>query len=308
MTRPDFPRTLAEFQGRFASEADCRRYLVACRWPDGFRCPRCGEPDAYGLAGRELLQCRACRHQTSVTAGTVLHRTHVPLRLWFAAAYLVTTHTPGFSAVQLQRQLGLARYETAWTMLHKLRRAMLRPERDRLSGVVEVDEAYVGGLEEGRRGGRRRDSGKSIVVGAVEVRGRGSGRVRLAVVRDLSAASLVPFVEASVDPGSTVLTDGWQGYAPLREGYDHRPSTVGDPRNASELFPRVHRTFSNLKTWLQGTHHGVGAKHLPHYVDEFVFRFNRRRTPMAAFQSLLGLSSRHPPTTHKMLYAAEPTG
>jgi transposase-like protein len=308
MARSDFPRSLAEFQDRFASEADCRRYLVACRWPDGFRCPRCGEPDAYELAGRELLQCRSCRHQASVTAGTVLHRTHVPLRLWFAAAYLVTTHTPGFSAVQLQRQLGLARYETAWTMLHKLRRAMLRPERDRLSGVVEVDEAYVGGLEEGRRGGRRRDSSKSIVVGAVEVRGRGSGRVRLAVVDDLSAASLVPFVEASVEPGSAVLTDGWQGYAPLRRGYDHRPATVGDPRNASVLLPRVHRTFSNLKTWLRGTHHGVSAKHLPSYVDEFVFRFNRRRTPMAAFQSLLGLSSRHPPTTHKMLYAAEPTG
>src|SRR3954447_3722817 len=308
MTRPDFPRTLAEFQGRFASEADCRRYLVACRWPDGFRCPRCGEPDAYELAGRELLQCRACRHQISVTAGTVLHRTHVPLRLWFAAAYLVTTHTPGFSAVQLQRQLGLARYETAWAKLHKLRRAMLRPERDRLSGAVEVDEAYVGGLEEGRGGGRRRDSSKSIVVGAVEVRGRGSGRVRLAGIEDLSAASLVPLVEASVDPGSTVLTDGWQGYAPLRRGYDHRPSTVGDPRNASVLLPRVHRTFSNLKTWLKGTHHGVSAKHLPSYVDEFVFRFNRRRTPMAAFQSLLGLSTRHAPTTHKMLYAAESTG
>src|SRR3954454_14897618 len=225
------------------------------RWPDGFRCPRRGAREAYEVAGRELLQCRACRHQASVTAGTVLHRTHVPLRLWFAAAYLITTHTPGFSAVQLQRQLGLARYETAWTMLHKLRRAMLRPERDRLSGVVEVDEAYVGGLEEGRRGGGRRDSGKSIVVGAVEVRGRGSGRVRLAVVRDLSAASLVPFVEASVDPGSTVLTDGWQGYAPLRERYDHRPSTVGDPRNASRLLPRVHRTFSNLKTWLSLTLH-----------------------------------------------------
>jgi transposase-like protein len=308
MTRPDFPRTLAEFQGRFASEEDCRRYLVACRWPDGFRCPRCGEPDAYELAGRELLQCQACRHQTSVTAGTVLHRTHVPLRLWFAAAYLVTTPTPGFSAVQLQRQLGLGRYETAWTMLHKLRRAMLRPERDRLSGVVEVDEAYVGGVEEGRRGGRQRDGAKPVVVGAVEVRGRGSGRVRLAVVEDLSAASLVPFVEASVEPGSVVLTDGWQGYAPLRKGYDHRPSTVGDPKNASKLFPRVHRTFSNLKTWLQGTHHGVSAKHLPSYVDEFVFRFNRRHTPMAAFQSLLGLSSRHAPTTHKMLYAAEPTG
>ena len=308
MARADFPRTLAEFQDRFASEEDCRRHLVACRWPDGFACPRCGARDAYELATRELLQCGSCRHQASVTAGTVLHRTRVPLRLWFAAAYLVTTRTPGFSAAQLQRQLGLGRYETAWTMLQRLRRAMLRPERGRLSGVVEVDEAYVGGAEEGRRGGRWRDSAESIVVGAVEVHGRGSGRIRLAVVPDLSAASLAAFVAVSVEPGGTVLTDGWQGYAPLRHGYDHRPSTVGDPRNASKLLPRVHRTFSNLKTWLKGTHHGVGAKHLPHYVDEFVFRFNRRRAPMAAFQSLLGLTSGHAPATYKMLYAAEPNG
>jgi len=140
------------------------------------------------------------------------------------------------------------------------------------------------------------------------VRGRGSGRVRLAVVEDLSAASLASFVEAWVEPGSTVLTDGWQGYAPLRERYDHRPATVGDPRNASKLLPRVHRTFSNLKTWLEGTHHGVSAKPLPHYVDEFVFRFNRRRTPMAAFRSLLGLTAQHAPAPYKMLYAAEPTG
>src|SRR5919199_2136947 len=136
MARPDSPRSLAEFRDRFAAEEDRRRYLMACRWPDGFRCPRCGAREAYEVAGRELLQCRSCRHQASVTAGTVLHRTHVPLRLWFAAAYLITTHTPGFSAVQLQRQLGLARYETAWAMLHKLRRAMVRPERDRLSGVA----------------------------------------------------------------------------------------------------------------------------------------------------------------------------
>ena len=308
MARPDFPRTLAEFQDRFASEEDCRRYLVACRWPDGFACPRCGARDAYELATRELLQCGSCRHQTSVTAGTALHRTRVPLRLWFSAAYLVTTHTPGFSAAQLQRQLGLGRHETAWTMLQRLRRAMLRPERDRLSGAVEVDEAYVGGVEEGRRGGRRRDSTESIVVGAVEVRGRGSGRVGLAVVEDLSAASLASFVAASVAPGGTALTDGWQGYAPLRRDYDHRPSTVGDPRNASRLLPRVHRTFPNLKTWLRGTRHGVSAKHLPHHVDEFVFRSNRRRTPMAAFQSLLGLAAQHAPTPYKMLYAAEPTG
>jgi len=243
-----------------------------------------------------------------VTAGTVMHRARLSLHLWFWAAYLVTTHTPGFSALQLQRQLGLSRYETAWTMLQKLRRAMVRPERDRIAGTVEVDETYVGGLEEGRAGGRQRDSNKSIVVGAVQVRGRGSGRIRLAVVADLSADSLVPFVEASVEPGSTLLTDGWQGYAPLRNKYDHRPTTVGDQKNASKQFPRVHRTFSNLKTWLKGTHHGVSSKHLPHYVNEYVFRFNRRRTPMAAFQSLLGLTAQHTPTTYKMLYEAELTG
>lgn len=308
MARPDFPRTLAEFRSRFVTEDDCRRYLVECRWPDGYRCPRCAHAEAYELSTRELFQCRSCRHQVSVTAGTILHRTRVPLHLWFSAAYLVTTHTPGFSAVQLQRQLGLNRYETAWTMLQKLRRAMIRPERDRISGIVEVDETYVGGVEEQRRGGRQRDSNKSIVIAAVEVRGRGSGRIRLAVVEDLSAASLVPFVEASVAPGSTLLVDGWQGYAPLRKAYDYRPTTVGDAKNASKLFPRVHRTFSNLKTWLKGTHHGVSSKHLPHYINEFVFRFNRRRMPMAAFQSLLGLTAQHAPTTYKVLYAAEPTG
>ena len=244
----------------------------------------------------------------SVTAGTVLHRTRLPFHLWFAAAYLVTTHTPGFSALQLQRQLGLARYETAWTMLQKLRRAMVRPERDRLSGTVELDETYVGGVEEGRRGGRQRDSNKAIVAGAVEVRGHGSGRIRLAVVADVSAATLARFAEASIAPGSTVLTDGWQSYRALRRTYDHRPTVIGDPKNAAKQLPRVHRAFANLKTWLNGTHHGVSAKHLPHYVDEFVFRFNRRRTPMAAFQSLLGLTTQHAPTTYKMLYAAESTG
>ena len=307
MAGPDFPQTLAEFQRRFAREDDCRQYLVECRWSDDYRCPRCGHLEAYTLSTRDLLQCTSCRHQVSVTAGTVMHRTRMPLQLWFLAAYLVTTHTPGFSALQLQRQLGLNRYETAWAMLQKIRRAMVRPERDRIFGTVEVDEAYVGGVEEGRRGGRQRDSNKAIVVGAVEVRGRGSGRIRLAVVEDLSAASLVPFVETSVEPGSTVLTDGWQGYAPLRKAYDHRPTTQGDPKKA-KLLPRVHRTFSNLKTWLKGTHHGVSSKHLPHYVNEFVFRFNRRRTPMAAFQSLLGLTTQRAPTTYKMLYDAESTG
>ena len=164
----------------FRPNSGLPRPVAAISWPaagtNGFRCPGCGDHGSYPLATRDLLQCRACRRQTSVTAGTVLDRTRLPLPLWFAAAYLVTTHTPGFSALQLQRQLGLARYETAWTMLHKLRRAMVRPERDQLSGTVELDESYVGGVEEGRRGGRQRDSKKVILAGAVEVRGHGSGR------------------------------------------------------------------------------------------------------------------------------------
>src|SRR5215212_5129635 len=194
MAPPDFPRGLAEFQAWFASDEACRHYLMACRWPEGFRCPACGDAGSYLLSARNLLQCRACRRQTSVTAGTVLDRTRLPLPLWFATAYLVTTHTPGFSALQLQRQLGLARYETAWTMLQKLRRAMLRPERDRLSGVVEVDEAYVGGVEEGapRRASarqqqvhrRRRDRGARPRLGPPAARRRrGSLRVVAGLVR-----------------------------------------------------------------------------------------------------------------------------
>jgi transposase-like protein len=192
MPRPDFPRTFEGFRKRFAGEEDCWRYLVESRWPQGFRCPDCGHGEAWTLPKRALLECRSCGRQRSVTAGTILHRTRLPLSLWFAAAYLVTTHTPGFSALQWQRQLGLTRYETAFVLLHKLRRAMRRPERDRIAGTVEVDEAYVGGVDSRQRGGRQRDSNKSIVVGAVEVKGQRSGRPRLAVVPDLSADSPNP--------------------------------------------------------------------------------------------------------------------
>jgi Transposase zinc-ribbon domain len=188
--RPDFPKTLAEFQRRFSTEEACRRYLVAAGWPDGYRCPRCTHAEAYPEARGALLQRRACRYQVSVTAGTVTHRTRVAVRDWFWAAYLVTAHSPGFSARQLQRQLGLGRYETAWVMLQKLRRAMIRPDRDRIAGIGEVDETYLGGAEEGRAGCRWRDSRKSIVVAAVEVRGRGTGRIRLGTVPDVSGPSL----------------------------------------------------------------------------------------------------------------------
>ena len=301
MGRPTFPRTLAEFQRRFGDEAACRAYLAASRWTEGYRCPRCGNGAGFELPRRGRWQCKVCGYQTSVTAGTVLHRTHVPLTQWFWAAYLVATHTPGISALQLQRQLGLGSYWTAWLMLHKFRRAMVRPDRDRLRGTVEVDETYVGGPEVGPRGGREKGE-KAIAVGAVEVRGEGSGRVRLSVTPDVTARSLTGFVRATVEPETTVITDGRGGYASLDSlGYRHRPKIQGERQRAKRILPRIHRVFGDLQTWLRGTHHGVDKKHLQSYLDEFTFRFNRRGVPMAAFQTLLGLGSQHRPVTHNQL-------
>lgn len=225
--RPEYPRSLHEFRKLFADEVACRQYLARSRWPEGFRCPRCQHEEALELPARLLWRCRRCGYDTSVTAGTVLHRTKLPLTQWFWAAYLVSTQTPGFSALQLQRQLGLRRYETAWAMLHKLRRAMVHPDREPLKDRVEVDETYIGGPEAGLRGGRQIID-KAIVVGAVEVRGRASGRVRLKVVRDISARTLVRFVTTNVAPGAVVLTDGFRSYGPLPTmGYRHRARVQG---------------------------------------------------------------------------------
>jgi transposase-like protein len=298
--RPDFPRSIVDFQERFPDDAACLEYLAALRWPEGFRCPACGSERAWVLERRHLWECSDCHHQASVTAETVMHGTRTPLRLWFWAAYLVATHTPGISAVQLQRQLGISRYETAWLILHKLRRAMIAPEREPLRGEVEVDETLVGGRHEGRRGGRQRD-GKALVGIIVEVRGKGSGRLRLQVLPDASRATLTPWVSALVVPGAIVHTDGWNGCDKLAGvGYDHRPRLGRrDHPDAQKLLPRAHRAAANLKTWLQGTHRGVSPEHLQVYLDEFVFRHNRRRTPMAAFQTLLGLGALHEPTTYR---------
>ena len=307
MALPSFPKSLAEFQQRFSSEETCAAYLAQSRWPDGFTCPRCGGRDAFGLARRKLHQCKACGYQVSVTAGTVMHRTRTPLTQWFRGAYLMTTFTPGISAVQLKRQLGLGSYQTAWTMLHKLRRATVGSDRDKLYGNVEVDDAYVGGKEQGVVG--RKVETKTPVVAAVEVRGRASGRVRLRALPDVSAASLVSFVKDAVMPGSVAYTDGWGGYAQLGAmGYEHQVRLVKAHQDPSRALPRVHRAISNLKTWLQGTHHGVSPKHLQPYLDEFAFRFNRRRAPMAAFQTLLGIGSHVTTVTYKMLCASELSG
>ncbi len=295
-----------EFQRRFPDDAACRAYLFESRWPDGYRCPRCASAEAGAEHRRHLWQCKRCGHQTSVTAGTVMHKTRTPLTLWFWAAYLVATHTPGISAVQLQRQLGISRYETAWLILQKLRRAMVAPQREPLTGEVEVDETLVGGRREGRHVARRHGE-KALVGVIVEVRGRGSGRLRLDVLPDASGRTLTPWVGALVAPGAIVHTDGWRGYQGIAgAGYDHRPRLQRrDHPDAQKLLPRAHRAASNLKAWLQGTHRGVSPEHLPVYLDEFVFRHNRRRTPMAAFQTLLGLGAVHEPTTYREITRRE---
>ena len=273
----EYPRSLIELEAKFGSQEACRAYLARLRWPDGFRCPRCGLAKAWEVRG--LWECAKCGCQTSVTAGTIFQDTRTPLSVWFRAMWWVTTQKNGASALGLQRVLGLRSYETAWTWLHKFRRAMVRPGRDLLSGRVEVDECYVGGEEEGLPG--RLNLKKALVVVAAQEDGPGMGRIRMRQVIDASAESLVPFVQDSVASGSTVHTDGWRGYAPLlSKGYDHEVTVVtGRKKPPSELLPRVHLVISLLKRWLLGTHQGaVSQKHLDYYLDEFTFRFNRRRS------------------------------
>jgi transposase-like protein len=274
----DYPRTLQEFDGWFSDEDRCREYLVRLRWPDGFVCPICSGTSGW-VTARGGIRCARCQRQTSATAGTVFSGTRKPLRTWFQAIWYVTNQKLGVSALGLQRVLGFGSYQTGWTWLHKLRRAMVRPGRDRLTGEAEVDEMYVGGVEHGVVG--RRVSKKALVAIAAEVRGRATGRVRMARVVDASGDSLLPFVQAAVTKGSVVRTDGWRGYGGLGDlGYDHRPrriATSGKP--AHVVMPRVHLVASLLNRWWLGTHQGaILPKHLDYYLDEFTFRFNRRQS------------------------------
>ena len=264
---------------RFRDDAACREYLRRLRWPDGFVCPHCKEFDEPWVMSDGLLRCRSCHGRTSLTAGTVFQDTRKPLRTWFLAMWFVTSQKNGVSALGLQRVLGLGSYETAWTWLHKLRRAMVRPGRDGLTGAVEVDEIYVGGAEVGVRG--RETEAKAIVAVAAEKTGRGIGRIRLRRIMDVSGSSLIPFVKEAVAPGCVVHTDGWSGYSGLaKAGYQHEIVVIsrGDEL-AHEVLPRVHVAASLLKRWLTGTHQGgVQHRHLDYYLDEFTFRFNRRHS------------------------------
>jgi len=276
----DYPRDLSQFDRFFPDEDACLRYLEGLRWPEGFVCPKCQQPGDVWRMKRGLLLCRRCRAQVSVTAGTIFEGTRKPLKLWFIAAWEITGHKYGANALNVKRMLGVSSYKTAWAWLHKLRRAMVRPGRDRLNGIVEVDESYVGGEEEGARG--RYTEKKAVVAIAVEVIDEKQlGRVRLRRVPNVTGSSLQGFVTDAVTPGATVMTDGFSSYAALPTlGYDHlvlNQSASSDP--AHVLMPAVHRVSSLLKRWLLGTYQGaVSNEHLNYYLDEFAFRFNRRRS------------------------------
>jgi hypothetical protein len=316
-----FPTSLPEFQRVFPDDAACARYLELIRWPNGFACPKCGvigEPYRFATRSSVVLRCRGCKANTSLTAGTVMQSSHTPLSTWFWGAYLMTTQVPGQSAVQFQRQLALSRYETAFQILHKLRAGMVRPERDAVGEEhpVEVDECLIGGETRGEGRGTHH---KSIVVGAVEVRSRTddgkkhrrriyAGRLRLRVVSDRSADALSGFVKENVAAGAVVRTDGWTGYPSLSEaGYCHDVLTLGgDPDKAEAHLPMIHLVFSNLKTWIKGTHHSrIEPKHLQAYLNEYVFRFNRRFYPMTAFHTALGIAAHSVPPTYAQLYSGE---
>ena len=276
-----YPRSLGELRSWFVTDADCLDYLEWLRWPNGFVCPRCGQLGGWRL-GDDRFRCAACRSCTSVTAGTIFDRTRTPLTVWFMAAWLFATQKDGVSAQSVQRALEIGSYQTAWAMLHRLRSVLVRPGRERLTGIVEVDETFIGGEEPGLRGGRARGK-KSLVGIAVEVKEpRGLGRCRMAIIDDASAASLHPFVTANIEPGASVITDAWQGYAGINDlGYvrDRRSQRAARLRGDDPfaLLPNVHRVASLAKRWLLGTHQGsVDEAHLQSYLDEFVFRFNRR--------------------------------
>lgn len=278
-TAIDYPRTFEEMDDWFRTEAGCRDYIRRLRWPDGFVCRHCGAIGEPWVMKRGVFRCRACDGESSLTAGTVFQDTRKPLRTWFLAMWFITSQKNGVSALGLQRVLGLGSYETAWTWMHKLRRAMVRPGRDLLTGEVEIDETYVGGPEEGKRG--REIEKKSIVVVAAEKNGRAIGRIRLKRVIDVSAESLLAFIRETVEPGSTIHTDGWRGYSGLpAAGYKHYVTNIsGGKERAHEVMPRVHKVAALLKRWLLGTlQGGVQQQHLDYYLDEFTFRFNRRRS------------------------------
>jgi len=306
------PRSLTQFQKDFSDESSCAAYLIARRWPEGFVCPACGSKrSAFLMSRAHTYECLDCGRQTSITAGTVMHRSKLPMPTWFWAAHLMATHSNGMSALQFAAQLGVT-YKTAWLLTQKLRRSMVDPDREPLEGVVEIDQTEIPFRTDDAFFDPAK-AGKIVIAGAVEVIDRAtnqakprkigakyldtrSGRARLAVIPNNSAASIHAFVRANVKRGATLLTDGHKSYLGLSE-YRHDPRTVGKMAGHVAL-PWIHRVFSLMKRWGLGTYHGLRRKHLDTYLNEFVFRYNRRFYRHGSFETVLGLASRHNPVSY----------
>ena len=305
-----FPQTIADLDRLFPDEEACRGYLARLRWPQGFVCPRCQCQDAWP-ASRGRWVCRSCRYQATVTAGTIFQDTRLPMRLWFHAIWQILSQKNGASASSVRRSLGLGTYKTAWTWLHKLRRAMVLPGRVALSGQVEMDETHLGGPEAGTWG-RALGDHKQLIAIAAEKAGSGIGRIRLACLANATRGQLHGFIRQNIQPGSEIYTDGLPAYRGLEQlGYRHQPTVLlGKPKDAAtRLLPHIHRVASLLKRWLVGTHSGgVSREHLPYYLDEFTFRFNRRksRTPGKLFHALLTQALREEPAPFKVLIQPKP--
>lgn len=297
-----FPTGIVAFQRMFPDEEACERYLFQLRFPDGFVCPKCGSTKGYPYDGFKVIQCPR-KHLTSLTSGTIMHKTKQPLQTWFWAAYFMATHTPGISAVQFQKQLQIPRYETAFQLLHKVRAALVAPDRELLKGEVEMDETFT----------KNRNQDKVIIIGAIEVRQRPvkgeqgykggkliekrptvAGRLRLQVIPDETADSFIGFATKSVKEGAKISTDGDPSYNQLAAyGYFHVQGVQGKGKKAVYGLEHIHRAFSNFKTWLSGTHHdAVSPQHMQAYANEFVYRHNRRDMPWVAFNRCMGLSAR----------------
>lgn len=283
----------------FKTEQDCINYLISLRWPNGFVCPQCGSI-RYWKKSKGRFECQDCHKETTIINDTIFHKTTKPLLIWFHAIWWIVAQKNGVSAKGLQKILGLGSYQTAWTWLHKFRRLMVLSGRNKLEGVVEVDEVLVGGKTSGKRG--RGAEGKSLVAVAVEVKGRKTGRVRLSKISDASAKSLKRFIEQNVEPASTIVTDGWPSYSGLdKMGYEHKVQKAIVKEDDEEILPNVHRIASLLKRWLLGTHQSYLNKNkLGYYLDEYVFRYNRRTSTSRGllFQRLLEQAVNTAPVTY----------
>jgi len=295
--RPDFPSSFPDFMARFGTDEACSEYLRDSRWPSGFRCRRCAARKGYERADRWGVECAKCRQITSVTAGTLMDNTKLGARKWLIAAWLLVTSKRGISAKELQGQLAVGSYRTAFNLLHRLRRAMVAPDRTKLNGGVEVDEFFFGA---------HGDPDQVSVVGACEVRDRGPSRCRFRVIPEATAAHLEPFVREVIEPGSTVVTDGATMYKGLK-GYRHEVQIVGKGYKPGEVLPYLHTAISNVRAFLAGTPHGAWQPHhLQAYLDEFAFRYNRRHNLHAAFQRILGLAAEAAPVRVRQIIGGRP--